>query len=217
MSDGYFLPATTKGLVAPGRVVSIPTDAALWGSLQRTFVPGCLLIEGPPHYQQEREAETGPPAAAPPPALKYDQLDTLLTCMQAAARRFTLPDEEGPSYMTRSRAARSRPGPLGNATTLGGPGAPQLTAGGRCGAGGHSATCGPAGGGQQSPRARAMHSLLLRLRGIVRGMQQTARMSSRERRRCQTDELEAGAPAVPSSPSSSLRLGADEPPLAISE
>ncbi|KAL8439886.1 hypothetical protein Efla_000858 [Eimeria flavescens] len=216
MSDGYFLPATIRGLVAPSSVVSMPADAGLWGSIQRTFVPGCLVIEMP-QRQTEEERNASPPPIVSPPTLKYEQLDTLLTCMQASARRFGLPDEEGPSYMTRSRAARSRPGVTGSASTAAGLGCLQLSSGAcRNGGGVLNASFG-SGGGQQSPRAKAMDSLLLRLKEIVRGMQQTARMELKEKRRCDGEEPEEVASALARSPSSSLRLRGEESQMAVSE
>ncbi|KAL8428070.1 hypothetical protein ACSSS7_007424 [Eimeria intestinalis] len=159
-----------------------------------------------------------------PPTLKYEQLDTLLTCMQASARRLGLPDEEGPSYMTRSRAARSRPGGPSLASSSGGasaPGGAGGAGGGGCGsmhlitaagaaagaaagsgAGGgwrhtggyhYSMSCGSGVGGQQSPRAQAMDALLLRLKGIVRGMQQNGKIASKEKRRLNGEELDIGS------------------------
>ncbi|KAL8270526.1 hypothetical protein Esti_005563 [Eimeria stiedai] len=218
MSDGYFLPATIKGLVAPSRVVSISADAALWGSSQRCFVPGCMVIEGPPSVSGEEEEGSSLPRMMGPPTLRYEQLDTLLTCMQASARRFGLPDEEGPSYMTRSRAARSRPGSLGAAAATAGGLSGGLqraaSAGGWRNMGGHqhSASCGT-GGGQQSPRAKAMDSLLLRLKGIVRGLQQNAKLAFREKRRFNLEENETGI----RSPASSIRLVTSDKPQTGSE
>ncbi|KAL8452915.1 hypothetical protein Emag_002132 [Eimeria magna] len=196
---------------------------ALQTTLKRCFVPGCMVIEGPPPSipVEEQEETSSPPRVLGPPSLRYEQLDTLLTCMQASASRFCLPDEDGPSYMTRSRAARSRPGSLGAAAaaaSAGGvvSGSMQLhaTGGGRnLGIHQHVASCG-SGGGQQSPRAKAMDSLLLRLRGIVRGMQQNAKLAWKEKRRFNYEENESGI----RSPASSLRLvTSDKPQTAGSE
>ncbi|CDI74619.1 myb-like DNA-binding domain-containing protein, putative [Eimeria praecox] len=239
MNDGYFLPATTKGLVVPGRVVSIPSEAPLWGTPQRCFVPGCLLIDRPgtqpppPQQQQQQpllqegDLETTASAAAPasPPAvvplpltLKSSQLDTLLTCMQLASRRFCPQDDEGgPSYMTRSRAARARPVPCG---LTGGP--PMLQHLGaaviRSGAGGGPAVFGgPGGPGQLSPAARAVDCLLTRLRNIVRNMHQNTRLGAREKRRGIAEDGEVGSLPLPGSPSTALRIGEDELPLPTPE
>ncbi|XP_026191971.1 uncharacterized protein LOC34621807 [Cyclospora cayetanensis] len=214
MSDGYFLPATTKGFVGPGRVVSLPADAGLWGPGHRCYVPSCFLIDQPQQTQPEgADTDASPPAAGPPPSLKFSQLDTLLTCIQAASRKHSQQDDEGPSYMTRSRAARSRPG------------APVATAGGQApqqmgsssvrlvgAGGGHSGAGAPMGPGQLSPRARAIDLLLQRLKGIVRAMQHNARLASRERRRSQADEPAnaVGDPGMPSSPITPLKLTSDE-------
>lgn len=216
MSDGYFLPASTKGIVVPGRAVSVPNEIPLWGPPQRSFVPGCLLVDRPQHSHQEgADADASPPASGLPLTLKYHQLDTLLTCVQIASRRFCPQEEDGPSYMTRSRAARSRPGPFG--TTVGGPTLQQFNAGwGRFGAvGGHSGHAGPVGTGQLSPVSRVVDSLVVRLKGIVRGMQHTIRTGSRERRRSQTDDPESGAPPVPTSPASSLKISGEELPAPL--
>ncbi|CDJ30536.1 uncharacterized protein EMH_0059100 [Eimeria mitis] len=232
MNDGYFLPATTKGLVVPGRVVSIANDAPLWGPPQRCFVPGCLLIDRPstqPQQQQQQQqlllqqeggseataaaAAASPPTAPLPLTLKSTQLDTLLTCMQVASRRFCPQDDEGgPSYMTRSRAARARPGPCG---PVGGP--PTLhhlgAAINRSGAAGAPAVFAGGGGpGQLSPAARAVDCLLTRLRNIVRNMHHNTRLGARDKRRGMADDGEVGNLALPGSPSTALRIGEDELP-----
>lgn len=235
MNDGYFLPATTKGLVVPGRVVSIPSEAPLWGPPQRCFVPGCLLIDSPgsqPQQQQQQfmlqqeavsdgaaaaAAPVSPPAAPLPLTLKSTQLDTLLTCMQVASRRFCPQDDEGgPSYMTRSRAARARPGPSGpqgappNLQHLG-------AAGIRSGAVGAPMFGGAGVPGQLSPAARAVDCLLSRLRNIVRSMHQNTRLGARERRRGIAEDVEVGILPVPDSPAPSVRAGEDEVPPTIAE
>lgn len=235
MNDGYFLPATTKGLVVPGRVVSIPSEAPLWGPPQRCFVPGCLLIEGPsnqPQQQQQQQlllrheggseataaaaapaAPVCPPAAPLPLTLKSTQLDTLLTCMQVASRRFCPQDDEGgPSYMTRSRAARARPGPCGppgGPPTLQHLGAAVIRSGA---AGAHAVFGGSGGPGQLSPAARAVDCLLSRLRNIVRSMHQNTRLGSREKRRGIAEDAEVGSLPPIGSPSTALRIGDDELP-----
>ncbi|OEH78274.1 myb-like DNA-binding domain-containing protein [Cyclospora cayetanensis] len=208
------LQTTLKGFVGPGRVVSLPADAGLWGPGHRCYVPSCFLIDQPQQTQPEgADTDASPPAAGPPPSLKFSQLDTLLTCIQAASRKHSQQDDEGPSYMTRSRAARSRPG------------APVATAGGQApqqmgsssvrlvgAGGGHSGAGAPMGPGQLSPRARAIDLLLQRLKGIVRAMQHNARLASRERRRSQADEPAnaVGDPGMPSSPITPLKLTSDE-------
>lgn len=244
MRDGYFLPATCRGLVAPGRLITVPAEgqAANWQNAiqHREAVPGCVLFENPAQRvfpatnSGEAAAEPSPSdedatstpflsaatpgirgagaaagaaafsasAATGPLTLKFEQLDTLLTCIEAASRRFSGPDDDGPSYMTRSRAARSKP-LLSAATSANfAPSANAANSAGACfGSSGASAAATlPLRGGAvsalpllgagsgvnassllinaaaaeapQSPRARGQDALLLRLRGAVRTVQQ---------------------------------------------
>ncbi|CBZ49971.1 putative myb-like DNA-binding domain-containing protein [Neospora caninum Liverpool] len=221
LREGYFFPSTYSGFVPPGRVANVPA----WFSptpqprckgasgfpprsakaatppaaphVPLACVPGCFFIERP--------AKDGAPGAAekeaasrvfsnaqspfaPSLAFSYRQLNTLLTCLQAAAQRGRGGDDEGPSYMTRSRSGRnnSKPASCGAKPPVSGASAAQAS--------GHASAD---RAGWQSPRARALDALLLRLRGVLRG-KQTGLWSVHRKRQVWGPQTEKPAASSPS-------------------